>query len=138
MPAIIGEGVPARLIPAIEGLVYLDYLGFDLSESKALVGALKTHLETVLKNGVCKFEDGGWKLSSTSDNSWLSKIYLCQAIAENILGFAPDHEADKAHVAWLLDPANAYFAWSDQMLAGKAVRQPLLPSGVTSTLWLSK
>ena len=138
MPAIIGEGVPARLIPAIEGLVYLDYLGFDLSGSKPLVEALKTHLETVLKRGVCKFEDGGWKLSSTSDNSWLSKIYLCQAIAEKILGFAPDHEADKAHVHWLLDPANAYFAWSDQMLAGKACGSRYYPRGVTSTLWLSE
>lgn len=137
MPAIIGEGVPARLIPAIEGLVYLDYLGFDLHESKPLVEALKTHLQTVLKKGVCKFEDGGWKLSSTSDNSWLSKIYLCQAIAEKILGFEPDHAADKAHVAWLRDPANAYFAWSDQMLAGKACGSRYYPRGVTSTLWLS-
>ncbi|MEI7575878.1 MAG: glycoside hydrolase family 52 protein [Armatimonadota bacterium] len=138
MPAIIGEGVPARLIPAIEGLVYLDYLCFDLSDSKPLVEALKNHLTTVLTKGVCKFEEGGWKLSSTSDNSWLSKIYLCQAIAENILGFAPDLEADKAHVNWLLDPANAYFAWSDQMLAGKACGSRYYPRGVTSTLWLSE
>ena len=138
MPAIIGEGVPARLIPAIEGLVYLDYLGIDLTDSSTLVNALKTHLETVLKKGTCKFEDGGWKLSSTSDNSWLSKIYLCQAIAENILGFSPDSEADRAHVGWLLDPANAYFAWSDQMLAGKACGSRYYPRGVTSTLWLSE
>jgi hypothetical protein len=138
MPAIIGEGVPARLIPAIEGLVYLDYLGFDLTDSSTLVNALKTHLETVLKKGTCKFEDGGWKLSSTSDNSWLSKIYLCQAIAENILGFSPDSEADGAHVGWLLDPTNAYFAWSDQMLAGKACGSRYYPRGVTSTLWLSE
>ena len=27
--------------------------------------------------GVFAIEDGGWKLSSTSNNSWLSKIYLC-------------------------------------------------------------
>ena len=136
MPAIIGEGVPARLIPAIEGLVYLDYVGLECSET--LVEALKTHLTTVLKKGVCKFEDGGWKLSSTSDNSWLSKIYLCQAIAENILGFAPDRDADQAHVNWLLDPANTYFAWSDQMLAGKACGSRYYPRGVTSTLWLGK
>ena len=27
--------------------------------------------DAVLKPGLCLFEDGGWKLSSTSDNSWL-------------------------------------------------------------------
>ena len=31
---------------------------------------------------------------------------------------------------------NAYFAWSDQMLAGVAVGSKYYPRGVTSALWL--
>lgn len=133
LPAIIGEGVPARLIPAIEGLAYVS--AEQRNQFPELVEALQKHLQTVLKKGVCKFEDGGWKLSSTSKNSWLSKIYLCQYIATEILGFEPDPEADAAHVQWLLDPENAYFAWSDQMLAGKACGSRYYPRGVTSILW---
>jgi hypothetical protein len=89
----------------------------------------------VIRTRECKFDNGGWRLSSTSRNSWLSKIYLCQFVAERILGRRPDTEADRAHVSWLLDPENAYFAWSDQMLAGKAVGSRYYPRGVTCILW---
>jgi hypothetical protein len=133
LPAVIGEGVEARIIPAIEALVYPFVLG--LAIDPALQETLSKHLNAVLKPGVCKFEDGGWKLSSTSRNSWLSKIYLCQFVAEKVLGLAPDAEADAAHVGWLLDEENAYFAWSDQMLQGKAVGSRYYPRGVTSILW---
>ncbi len=135
LPAVIGEGVEARIIPAIEGLVYPILAGLSL-DSDELVNALKRHLQIVLDTGICKFKDGGWRLSSTSRNSWLSKIYLCQYIAEKILGMEPDAQADAAHVGWLLDPENVYFAWSDQMLEGKAVGSRYYPRGVTAALWL--
>ena len=135
LPAVIGEGAEARIIPAVEALVYPFVVGLPLDE--ALKGALDRHFQAVLKPGVCRFSDGGWRLSSTSRNSWLSKIYLCQFVAERVLGHAPDAEADRAHVAWLMDPENAYYAWSDQMLAGKAVGSRYYPRGVTSALWLS-
>ena len=136
LPAVIGEGVEARIIPAIEALVYPFLLGLELDPS--LKECLAKHFAGVLVNGVCLFEDGGWKLSSTSQNSWLSKIYLCQFVSEEILGFPPDHLADTVHLAWLTDPQNAYFAWSDQMLAGKAVGSRYYPRGITSALWLGK
>lgn len=135
LPAIIGEGVEARIIPAIEGLVYPILAGLSL-DADDLVAALKRHLQIVLDTGICRFKDGGWRLSSTSRNSWLSKIYLCQFIAEKILGMEPDAQADAAHVGWLMDPENVYFAWSDQMLEGKAVGSRYYPRGVTSSLWL--
>jgi hypothetical protein len=105
-------------------------------EFPELRAALGYHLESVLRTGACKFADGGWKLSSTSRNSWLSKIYLCQFVAERILGRPIDAEADRAHVAWLLDRDNAYYAWSDQMVEGKAVGSRYYPRGVTSVLWM--
>lgn len=135
LPAVIGEGVEARIVPAIEGLVYPVLAGLSL-DADELVGTLKRHLQIVLDTGICRFKDGGWRLSSTSRNSWLSKIYLCQFISEKILDMEPDVQADAAHVGWLLDPENVYFAWSDQMLEGKAVGSRYYPRGVTSALWL--
>ncbi len=135
LPAVIGEGVDARIIPAIEALVYPVAAGLH-DEFPELRAALGYHLESVLRTGACKFADGGWKLSSTSRNSWLSKIYLCQFVAERILGRPIDAEADRAHVAWLLDRDNAYYAWSDQMVEGKAVGSRYYPRGVTSVLWM--
>lgn len=144
IPAVLEAGNTSRIIPIIEGLVFPLLMGradaLELQgEFGALLSALKRHLELVLRPGACLFEDGGWKLSSTSDNSWLSKIYLCQFVARHILGRprdAIDARADAAHVAWLLDERNAYFAWSDQMLAGVAAGSRYYPRGVTSALWL--
>lgn len=137
LPAVIGEGVDARIIPAIEGLIYPFVAGLP-EEFPELRAALDAHFKAVLRMGICRFPDNGWRLSSTSRNSWLSKIYLCQYVAESILGHAPDEAADRAHVDWLLDEENAYYAWSDQMLDGKAVGSRYYPRGVTSILWAAK
>ena len=141
IPAIIGEGNTSRIIPAIEGLVFPLFwnkpaLWGKTGEFASLHRALGTHLSTVLRPGICKFRDGGWKLSSTNDNSWLSKIYLCQHVAERVFGMASDRKADTTHKAWLLDPENSYYAWSDQMVRGKARGSKYYPRGVTSWLWL--
>lgn len=143
LPAIIGEGIEARIIPAIEGLIYPWVTG--QSDAYAEDGpygdvrrALARHFESILASGACRFADGGWRLSSTSRNSWLSKIYLCQAVAEQVLGEDPDCLADRAHLDWLMRPVNAYFAWSDQMLEGKAVGSRYYPRGVTAILWLAE
>ena len=144
IPAVLEGGNDSKIIPVIEGLVFplfngqREVLNFD-GEFGPLLEALKVHLQSVLKTGVCLFASGAWKLSSTSDNSWLSKIYLCQFVARQVLDLGWDEtgaRADAAHVDWLLDPANAYFAWSDQMLAGHAVGSKYYPRGVTSALWL--
>lgn len=141
LPAVIGEGVAARIIPAIEGLIYPQVLGLAASLSRdgefgELVATLDKHFRAVLHKGICLFPDGAWKLSSSSKNSWLSKIYLCQSVAESVLGHSADVEADAAHRNWLLRPDNAYFAWSDQILDGTAVGSKYYPRGVTGVLWL--
>jgi hypothetical protein len=134
LPAVLEGGPPSRIIPVIEGLIFLLETGTDFQAFAPLVATLEAHLRKILDSGVCRFADGGWKLSSTSDNSWLSKIYLCQHIAKTQFGIE-DPAADAAHWAWLMDPENLYFAWSDQMLAGKAVGSRYYPRGVTSVLW---
>lgn len=146
IPAVVCENNHSRIIPAIEGLVF----PYTFGCAEALdpdgrfgdyIKALKRHMETILKPGTCLFEDGGWKLSSTSGNSWLSKIYLCQFVARKILKMPWDEQgqqSDAAHVAWLTDSRNAFWSWSDQMLEGIAVGSKYYPRGVTSILWLDE
>lgn len=146
IPAVLGEGNDSKIIPAIEGLLFPHFT--DCYEALdpngrfgGLIGALTRHLNTILVPGVCLFDDGGWKLSSTSDNSWLSKIYLCQFVARHLLGVDGEHVTqgpDAAHVGWLLDPRNAYWAWSDQMVSGEAIGSKYYPRGVTAILWLEE
>jgi hypothetical protein len=146
IPAVIGEGNDSKIIPVVEGLVFPFVSGSKEAVARdgeygELITALRRHLEAVLKPGVCLFPDGGWKLSSSADNSWLSKIYLCQFVVRRILGMSGDHvtsNADKAHVAWLKDGRNAYWSWSDQIVAGIAQGSKYYPRGVTSILWLSE
>jgi hypothetical protein len=146
IPAVIENGNDSKIIPAIEGLIFPYYTNCKeaLDENGRfgkLIKALKRHLDTILVPGVCLFEDGGWKLSSTSNNSWLSKIYLCQFVARHILGLTWDEKgaaADKAHTQWLLHPEKSYFCWSDQMLSGVAKGSKYYPRGVTSILWIQE
>ncbi|MCL6444231.1 MAG: glycoside hydrolase family 52 protein [Alicyclobacillus sp.] len=146
IPAVMGEGNDSKIIPAIEGLVFPYFTGCaDALREDGRFGfyiqALRKHLQTVLVPGVCLFEDGGWKISSTSNNSWLSKIYLCQFVARQILNWPWDeagHAADAAHVAWLTHPTLSFWSWSDQILAGEIIGSKYYPRGVTSILWLEE
>lgn len=144
IPAVIGEGNDSQIIPAIEGLVFPYFTGC----AKALerdgrfadyLQALHTHLNTVLVKGICLFDNGAWKLSSTSNNSWLSKIYLSQFIAREIMGLTWEEQgltADAAHVEWLTHPEYSYWCWSDQIISGIISGSKYYPRGVTSILWL--
>jgi hypothetical protein len=146
IPAVLEGGNDSRIIPAIEGLVFPYFTGCPEALDAngrfgAYVQALKKHLETVLVPGVCLFPDGGWKLSSTSDNSWLSKIYLCQFIARHVLDLPWDEQgkaADAAHVEWLTHPELSFWSWSDQIIAGHISASKYYPRGVTSILWLEE
>lgn len=146
IPAVIGEGNDSKIIPAIEGLIFPYFTNckdaLDVNgRFGAYIQALKTHFETVLTEGNCLFEDGGWKISSTSNNSWLSKIYLCQFIAREILGWNWDEKgakADATHVEWLTHPELSIWSWSDQIIAGEIAGSKYYPRGVTSILWLEE
>ena len=59
-------------------------------------------------------------------------------VAESVLGEEGEPAADAAHMAWLLDPENIFFAWSDQMVRGVARGSKYYPRGVTSWLWLNQ
>lgn len=86
--------------------------------------------------GRCLFPDNGWKLSANSINSWMSKIFLCEYVAENILQIQhPYEKCDKAHADWWRKgcPSNPGI---DQIMDGTQEETGFhYPRCVTSTLW---
>lgn len=145
IPAVLGEGVNAVILPAIEGLAFPLEWGDREAVCKdgpygPMIKALEVHLRTALTSGKNHFADGAWKLSSTSNNSWLSKIFLNQHVAHHVFNI-PLQEmvaADQAHADWLTDEQNGYWAFSDQILSGHAVGSKYYPRGVTNWLWLTR
>ncbi len=137
IPAVLFEGVESVIIPLIEGLVFPMQTGLmPLVEARYpdLLAALKRHFDTVIRDGRCKFPSGGWKLSSTSINSWCSKIFLCQHVAAKLWGHQ-DPQADEIHWQWVSAGENGYWAFSDQILDGVAGGSRYYPRGVTNVLW---
>lgn len=142
IPAVFERGNRSMIIPAIEGLVYPYFCGAPEALSahgpnRDLLLMLRRHLLTVLKPGRCiDATSGGWKLSSTSRNTWLSKIFLNQFVAERILGVDPVLvRRDDVHASWLFG-GTSRFSMTDQVDAsdGKDLGSRLYPRLVTSIL----
>ncbi len=145
IPAVFEGANKSAIIPAIEGLIFPHAMGLKkaLSPSgpyRELLAALRRHFEAVLVPGTCLYPDGGWKLSSTSDNSWMSKIGLCMHVARSVLGLDfGDRELvfDRAHARWQRNGAT-FHACSDQFHSGVAKGSLYYPRIVTSVLWLEE
>lgn len=148
-PAVFEAGNKSRIIPAIEGLAYPLFLG--LHEATApngrfgrLLDLLGQHIEAVLQPGVClDAETGGWKMSSTSTNTWFSKIALCQWVVQQVFPHAMTADAkrgDRVHADWQRQPGCGMFAMCDQIRSnnGVACGSRYYPRGVTSILWLGR
>ncbi len=143
IPAVLEGGNKSAIIPAIEGLIFPHEMGLKDAVSPNgpygdLIKTMKLHLENILVKGVCLYDDGGWKLSSTADNSWMSKINLCQYIARNILGVKSGRAgslADHAHAEWERN-GSEFDACSDQFKSGVAKGSRYYPRIVTNILWM--
>lgn len=143
IPALLDGSCRSAILPAIEGLVFPAWWGDTKMVAPdgpfaSLLRALRRHTEVALESGKCVFPDGGLRISETSNNSWLSKLYLWQAVCERVLlwQWPAMDEADRAHRAWLQDSGNALYAWSDQYMAGKVCGSRYYPRGVTAVLWV--
>lgn len=145
IPAVLTGDNESAIIPAIEALVYPYEYGLPEAVSEDgpfgdYVRVLKRHLTNIMKPGVCLYEDGGWKLSSSADNSWMSKIALCQYVARQILGFDfgdDQFRADQAHARWEREGSKLQ-ACSDQFRSGEALGSLYYPRIVTNILWLKE
>jgi xylan 1,4-beta-xylosidase len=144
IPAVFESGNHSQVIPAVEGLVYPGFCGAPEAVSPEgpyaeLMAVLRRHMDSVLAPGRCLDPvSGGWKLSSTSHITWLSKIFLNQYVAETILGIADERtRRDGIHARWLRTKS-ADFAATDQVdsSSGADMGSRLYPRLVTAILWL--
>jgi xylan 1,4-beta-xylosidase len=137
-------GYVSRILPACEGLLYPLMWGAPVPSP--LLDALKQHTRALLLDLQRRnlFPDGGIKLSSTSDNSWMSKICIFMHVARRVFGLDQDEQvkqiftaADAAHVKWQTE-GSSYWACCDQIVSGQAQGSRYYPRIITSALWMEK
>lgn len=148
-PARFNGEFDARTIPAIEGLAYPYCMGFKEAVSPhgpygEMIRLMQIHIDSILHPGVClDAVSGAWKMSSSTTNTWESKIYLAQFVAERVLGLSDSRthgDVDGVHyqIQVLGNPATA---WSDQVLSDLGSTKGgsrHYPRGVTAYLWSVK
>jgi hypothetical protein len=159
LPAIFEKGNPgyaSRILPAIEGCAYPLYFVktgfakgkleqvFASAEEKRMYEALKEHTRKLLldKDRRNLFADGGIKLSSTSNNSWMSKISIFMHVTRKVFHLDEDpkvaevfRKADAAHVKWQTE-GSSYWACCDQIVSGEGKASRYYPRIITSALWM--
>ncbi|MBV9946564.1 MAG: hypothetical protein JOZ69_06930, partial [Myxococcales bacterium] len=146
-PAVFEKGNQSRIIPAVEGFVYPLYLGLRGAcerngRFRELLELLSRHLVGIMQPGVCiDSVSGGWKMSSTSKNTWFSKIAIAQHVIRRVFPEAMTEAAraaDKVHADWQRQPGCGEHAMCDQIHSetGVTVGSRYYPRGVTSILWL--
>lgn len=149
IPAVFeahNSGYRSRILPACEALVYPLTWGVDIaSQAHHLYAALRRHTLALLTDSQGRniFPDGGIRLSSTSSNSWMSKIAIFQHVARTVLGLEKEAavasllaRADAAHVVWQTD-GSGYWACSDQFVDGLAKGSRYYPRIITAALWMA-
>ena len=146
-PAVFEEdnpGFASRILPACEGLLYP--LMWDVRMPSTLIDGLNKHTQALLLDPQRRnlFPDGGIKLSSTSNNSWMSKICIFLHVARRVFGLDQDEKlnqifaaADAAHVKWQTE-GSSYWACCDQIVSGKAQGSRYYPRIITSALGMEK
>ena len=148
-PAVFEAGNRSRILPAVEGLVFPLYLGHKEvfradGRFGRLLECLRSHLKASLRRGVCLDPvSGAWKISSTSDNTWFSKIALAQHVVRRLFPEALDADAiaaDRVHADWQRRPGCGRDAMCDQILSpsGLACGSRYYPRGVTTWLWVGE
>jgi hypothetical protein len=140
IPALFEGNNSTAIIPAIEALVYPYFTNENnvLSENGdygELIKTLKLHIENIYKQRKCYFENGGMKLSDSSYNSWISKIFICQCVMKNLLDIHLDYEKmNRAHVSWWKNGCGEN-PGIDQIFSGKTDEIGFhYPRAVTSVL----
>ncbi len=159
LPAIFEKGNPgyaSRILPAIEGCAYPLYFVktgfagvtleqvFASAEEKRMYDALKEHTRKLLLDAERRnlFADDGIKLSSTSNNSWMSKISIFMHVTRRVFHLDEDpkvvevfRKADAAHVKWQTE-GSSYWACCDQIVSGEGKASRYYPRIITSALWM--
>ena len=159
LPAIFEKSNPgysSRILPAVEGCVYPLYFVntgfagrtleqiFASPSEKRMFEVLREHTRNLLLDPQRRnlFADGGIKLSSTSNNSWMSKIAIFMHVTRKVFHLGADPEvaavfrqADAAHLKWQTE-GSSYWACCDQIVSGEGKASRYYPRIITSALWM--
>ena len=146
-PAVFENGNRSRILPAVEGFVYPLFLGYTEALDPAgrfgpLLAQLRQHMSQALQPGVClDATSGGWKMSSTSKNTWFSKIALAQHVIREVFPDVMTEAAragDRVHADWQRQPGCGVDAMCDQIWSDTGITcgSRYYPRGVTAFLWL--
>lgn len=159
LPAIFEKSNPgysSRILPAVEGCVYPLYFvntGFAARSleqiyaspaEQRMFNVLREHTRKLLFDPERRnlFADGGIRLSSTSNNSWMSKIAIFLHVTRRVFHLDVDPEvaeilrkADAAHVKWQTE-GSSYWACCDQIVSGEGKASRYYPRIITSALWM--
>jgi hypothetical protein len=146
IPALLDGTDTSAIIPAIEGLAYPGTFGMEEAVSfsgsfGALVATMRRHFEGVFRPGRCIFSDNGWRLSANSTNTWMSKIFLCQYIARDILKIDFGEEElrhDRAHAHWWQVVCAGCPGIDQYFWGNKYGRGFHYPRAITCILWLGE
>jgi hypothetical protein len=148
-PAVFEQGNRSRILPAVEGFIYPLYLGYAEAIDRdgrfaALFKQLSQHMSQALQPGIClDATSGGWKMSSTSTNTWFSKIAIAQHVVRRLFAETLNdaaRAADRVHADWQRTPGCGRDAMCDQIRSDSGVScgSRYYPRGVTTYLWLSE
>lgn len=159
LPAVFEKANPgyhSRILPAIEGCMYPLYFAetgwskqkpeqvYDSASEKRMFTVLEQHTKSLLLDPERRnlFADGGIKLSSTSNNSWMSKIAIFMHVARKVFHLDKDakvaevfRKADAAHVKWQT-VGSSYWACCDQIVSGEGKASRYYPRIITTALWM--
>lgn len=146
-PAVFEKDNQSRILPVVEGFVYPLFLGYrDVTDPQGrfgpLLAQLRQHVTQALQPGIClDATSGGWKMSSTSTNTWFSKIAIAQHVIRQLFPGALNEAAraaDRVHADWQRTPGCGRDALCDQIHSdtGVACGSRYYPRGVTAALWL--
>lgn len=147
IPALLDGSDTAAITPMIEGLVYPAVMGLTNAVDRtggpyaAMLQALSNHLAAVLVPGRCVGSpSGGWLMTSAQPLTWQSKIFICQYVAENVLGFRGDlinGAVDQIHASIQIEsaPVQAFCDAMDGSAVSNSAGGPHYPRGVTTALW---
>lgn len=131
--------LPGAVSAAAEPLAVPHMLGVLNADTDPLLTALLTaHSLECLKEGVCRdVETGGLRLSSTSRNTWTSKVILTIYAMENVLGLTMPEGMVREVVNWgHVSARESTIADQIHCDVRRAIGGVYYPRIVTSCLWL--
>ncbi len=147
IPAMLNGSVTTAIIPMVEGLAYPAAMGLTNAIDRVggpyapMLHALSNHLAAVLVPGRCLDATcGAWRVSSASTITWQSKVFICQYVAEAVLGItnsSVNGAVDQIHASMQIQDA-PFVGYADSFNATGVFKYAdgvTYPRGVSSAIW---